>query len=62
MPRTAVWTSRQPPRHRRRATGVDQPTYETADGDRPVGEVADVRTVAAGPEATRRVAQLLRPG
>ncbi|MFF5358264.1 hypothetical protein ACFY4I_02495 [Streptomyces scabiei] len=49
-------------------TGEVPPTYETADGDRPVGGdgdppaggLAEVRIIAAGPDIAQRVAQLLR--
>ncbi|WP_308122022.1 hypothetical protein [Streptomyces sp. TRM70350] len=41
-------------------TGEDPPAYETADGDPHVGELAEVRIIAASPEFAQRVAQLLR--
>ncbi|MFD7278323.1 hypothetical protein ACFV80_15055 [Streptomyces sp. NPDC059862] len=41
-------------------TGEDPPAYETADGDPPVGGLAEVRIIAASSDIAQRVAQLLR--
>ncbi|MFF7868456.1 hypothetical protein ACFZCT_18625 [Streptomyces qaidamensis] len=41
-------------------TSEDPPVFETADGDLPVGGLAEVRIIAASPDIAQRVAQLLR--
>ncbi|MFF8869595.1 hypothetical protein [Streptomyces massasporeus] len=41
-------------------TSEDPPTYETADGDLSLGDLAEVRIIAASPDIAQRVAQLLR--
>ncbi|MEU1915705.1 hypothetical protein [Streptomyces massasporeus] len=42
------------------ATSEDPPSYETADGDLTMGDLAEVRIIAASPDVAQRVAQLLR--
>ncbi|MDQ0714934.1 hypothetical protein QFZ55_004386 [Streptomyces luteogriseus] len=41
-------------------TSEDPPAFETADGDLPMGDLAEVRIIAASPDIAQRVAQLLR--
>lgn len=41
-------------------TSEDPPAYETADGDLSLGDLAEVRIIAASPDIAQRVAQLLR--
>lgn len=41
-------------------TSEDPPAYETADGDLTMGDLAEVRIIAASPDVAQRVAQLLR--
>ncbi|MGC4975275.1 hypothetical protein ACLQ2D_20470 [Streptomyces sp. DT199] len=41
-------------------TSEDPSAYETADGDLPMGDLAEVRIIAASPDIAQRVAQLLR--
>ncbi|MFF3847182.1 hypothetical protein [Streptomyces sp. NPDC002328] len=41
-------------------TSEDPSAYETADGDLPVGDLAEVRIIAASPDVAQRVAQSLR--
>ncbi|WP_308812113.1 hypothetical protein [Streptomyces sp. A244] len=41
-------------------TSEDPPAFETADDDLPMGGLAEVRIIAAGPDIAQRVAQLLR--
>ncbi|MFF9116557.1 hypothetical protein ACF09Y_13315 [Streptomyces massasporeus] len=41
-------------------TSEDPPAYETADGDLSMGDLAEVRIIAASPDIAQRVAQLLR--
>ncbi|SMQ17771.1 hypothetical protein SAMN06272771_4199 [Streptomyces sp. Ag82_O1-12] len=41
-------------------TSEDPPAYETAEGDLPRGDLAEVRIIAASPDIAQRVAQLLR--
>ncbi|GAB2864370.1 hypothetical protein GCM10027074_34610 [Streptomyces deserti] len=45
---------------RTRPPREDPPAYETADGDPPGGDLAEVRIIAASPDIAQRVAQLLR--
>ncbi|MEW2608731.1 hypothetical protein AB0937_00655 [Streptomyces sp. NPDC047880] len=42
------------------STSEDPPAYETADGDLPMGGLAEVRIIAASPDIAQRVARLLR--
>ncbi|MGX1562480.1 hypothetical protein [Streptomyces sp. NPDC055506] len=41
-------------------TSEDPQAYETTDGDLPMGDLAEVRIIAASPDIAQRVAQLLR--
>ncbi|GGV81804.1 hypothetical protein [Streptomyces massasporeus] len=41
-------------------TSEDPPAYETAAGDLPMGDLAEVRIIAASPDIAQRVTQLLR--
>ncbi|MFF5844082.1 hypothetical protein ACFY74_21695 [Streptomyces massasporeus] len=41
-------------------TSADPPAYETADGDLTMGDLAEVRIIAASPDVAQRVVQLLR--
>jgi hypothetical protein len=41
-------------------TSEDPPAFETADGDLLMGDLAEVRIIAASPDIAQRVAQLLR--
>ncbi|MEU9572954.1 hypothetical protein AB0D62_24410 [Streptomyces massasporeus] len=41
-------------------TSEDPPAYETADGDLSLGDLAEVRIIAASPDIAQQVAQLLR--
>jgi hypothetical protein len=41
-------------------TSEDPPAFETADGDLSLGDLAEVRIIAASPDIAQRVAQLLR--
>ena len=47
-------------RSRSHGTSEDAPAYETAEGDLPMGDLAEVRIIAASPDIAQRVAQLLR--
>ncbi|MFJ2925341.1 hypothetical protein ACIPIU_09995 [Streptomyces massasporeus] len=42
------------------ATSGDPPSYGTADGDLTMGDLAEVRIIAASPDVAQRVVQLLR--
>ncbi|GAA2764170.1 hypothetical protein GCM10010103_32110 [Streptomyces paradoxus] len=42
------------------STSEDPQAYETADGDLPMGDLAEVRIIATSPDIAQRVAQLLR--
>ncbi|MER5371705.1 hypothetical protein [Streptomyces sp. NPDC002553] len=41
-------------------TSEGPPVHETGDGDLPMGDLAEVRIIAASPDIAQRVAQLLR--